>query len=120
MRRFLFCLALALCTLSAAPMTRLTILVKNTEGKPVERASVIVKFIHGHNVLKLGRGTRTEWELQTNQEGRISIPPIPQGAIRVQVIAKNYQTFGDDFDVDQEQQTIDIKLNRPQGQYSAH
>jgi hypothetical protein len=34
--------------------------------------------------------------------------------------AKNYQTFGDNFGGDQEQKTIEITLNPPQPQYSAH
>jgi hypothetical protein len=38
----------------------------------------------------------------------------------VQVIAKNYQTFGQNFDVDEEQKTLEIALNAPQSQYSAH
>jgi hypothetical protein len=38
----------------------------------------------------------------------------------VQIIAKEYQTFGQNFDVDEEEKTIDIKLNPPQPQYSAH
>jgi hypothetical protein len=36
------------------------------------------------------------------------------------VIAKNYQTFGDNFDVDEDQKTVEIKLKPPQAQYSAH
>jgi hypothetical protein len=106
--------------LLGADMTTLTISVKSTTGKPVEGASVIVKFVKGHSVTKLGKKIRKEWELRTNQEGLAKIPPIPQGTILVQVIAKDYQTFGKDFDVDEEQQTLDIRLNPPQPQYSAH
>jgi hypothetical protein len=36
------------------------------------------------------------------------------------VIAKGYQTFGDTFDVDEDERTIEIKLNPPQKQYSSH
>lgn len=109
-----------LLPLAAADMTTLTIEVKNHAGKPVEHASVIVKFVKGHSVVKLGKKIRTEWELQTNDEGIAKIPPIPQGTILVQVIAKDYQTFGDNFDVDQEQKTLEITLNPPQPQYTAH
>lgn len=101
-------------------MTTLTISVRNDLGRPVEHASVIVKFIKGHSVIKLGKGIRREWELHTNQDGIAKIPPIPQGTIQIQVIAKNYQTFGDNFDVDDEQKTVEIKLKPPQAQYSAH
>jgi hypothetical protein len=120
MRRMILWLALALPLLAAPPMTTLTIQVKNDSGKAVEDASVVVRFIKGHSALKLGKGIRREWELHTNQEGIAKIPPIPQGTILIQVIAKNYQTFGDNFDVDEDQKTVEIKLKPPQAQYSAH
>jgi len=101
-------------------MTTLTIEVKNNAGKPVPQASVIVRFVKGHSVIKLGKSIRTEWELHTNEEGRAKIPPIPQGTIMIQIIAKNYQTFGQNFEVSDEQKTIEIKLNTLQSQYSAH
>jgi uncharacterized GH25 family protein len=119
MRAVLLSLALLLPML-AADMTTLTISVKSPGGKPVENASVIVKFVKGHSVTKLGKKIRKEWELRTNQEGLVKIPPIPQGTILVQIIAKDYQTFGKNFDVDEEQKTLEIKLNAPQPQYSAH
>jgi hypothetical protein len=124
MRALMLSLALVLPALvlpmRAADTTTLTISVRSPYGKPVEGASVIVKFVKGHSLTKLGKKIRKEWELRTNQEGNITIPPIPQGTILVQVIAKNYQTFGQNFDVDEEQKTIEIKLNPPQPQYSAH
>jgi hypothetical protein len=48
------------------------------------------------------------------------IPSIPQGKVRIQVIAKGYQTFGQVFDVNEEEKTIEVKLNPPQPQFSAH
>ncbi len=120
MRRMILWLALALPLLAAPPMTTLTIQVKNDSGKPVEDASVVVRFVKGHSAMKLGKSIRKEWELHTNQDGIAKIPPIPQGTILIQVIAKNYQTFGDNFDVDEDQKTVEIKLKPPQAQYSAH
>ena len=122
MRSLLLTLLLvcAVVAQAAAPMTKLNITVKTQSGKPVDRASVIVRFIEGHSIIKLGKAIRTTFELRTNQEGEVSIPTIPQGKIRVQVIAKGYQTFGEIFDVTEEEKDIDIKLNPPQQQYTAH
>jgi hypothetical protein len=113
----LFVLATAL---AAAPMTRIKVVVKTQSGKPVDRAGVIVKFLESPNVLKLGKRTTTRWELRTNQEGEIKVPELPQGKIQIQVIAKGYQTFGKVFDIADEEKTVEIKLNPPQQQYSAH
>ena len=100
-----------------AEMTKLTVQVNSAvSGKPVDRASVIVRFKHGIGVNL--KKINTEWETKTSQEGSVTIPAIPQGTITIQVIAKDFQTFGDVYELNQEKQTVAIKLNRPQAQYS--
>ena len=120
MRKFAILLALGSATLMAADMTTLTISVKNIGEKPVDRASVIVDFAGEHVKSHFGKKTRYHWELRTNQNGLAKIPPIPQGKIRVQVIASSYQTFGQIFEVQEEVKTIPVTLSPPQPQYSAH
>jgi hypothetical protein len=110
----------AIAVQAQTPMTKLTLQVTNENDKPVDRASVIVRFIQGRDYLRLGKHIHTTYELRTNQEGGATIPPIPQGKIMVQIIAAGYQTFGHTYDVDEEAKTIEIKLNPPQKQYSAH
>jgi uncharacterized GH25 family protein len=113
-------LALLVLPLSAADETKLQIVVTNERGKPIDNASVIVKFVEGRSVAKFGAKNRKEWNLKTNQEGLAKIPGIPEGKVLIQVIAHNYQTFGQTYDVEQEEKTIEIKLNPPQQQYTAH
>jgi hypothetical protein len=122
-RRFvsiLFCALLSSVAFAGDPMTSLKIEVKNLEGKPVERAAVIVEFKQGRTVKRLGGKKPYHWEIKTNQKGIATIPPIPQGKLLVQVIAKPYQTFADFFDVDVPEKTLEITMNPPQQQYSAH
>jgi hypothetical protein len=102
----------------AVEMTRLQVVVKNLDGKPVEHAAVIIKFVEGTS--KIGKKIMTTWEARTNQEGVLKVPAMPQGSIQVQVNAKGYQTFGQIFKVDEADRTIEIKLNPPQQQYSSH
>lgn len=104
----------------AAEMTRLQVKVTNLDGKPIDRASVIINFVKGRSTVKMGKKMMTHWETRTNQDGLVKMPEIPQGEILVQVIAKGYQTFGQKFDVADDERTIEIKLNPPQPQYSAH
>ncbi|MFB3778449.1 MAG: carboxypeptidase-like regulatory domain-containing protein [Bryobacteraceae bacterium] len=101
-------------------MTVLRVEVKTLGGKPIERASVVVRFVEGRSVAKLGKKIRTTWETRTNMEGVAKIPTLPQGKILIQVIAKGYQTFGQEFEVNEEEKTIEIRLNPPQPQYSVH
>ncbi|HEY3740451.1 MAG TPA: carboxypeptidase-like regulatory domain-containing protein [Bryobacteraceae bacterium] len=102
----------------AVEMTRIQVVVKNLDGKPIEHASVILKFVEGKS--KIGKKIMTTWEARTNQEGVLKVPSMPQGSIQVQVIAKGYQTFGQIIKVEEADKTIEIKLNPPQQQYSSH
>jgi Carboxypeptidase regulatory-like domain len=115
----LICLTAAVLV-AAPPMSKLRIEVKTLSDKPVDRASVVVHFVEGRSVVKLGKKIMTNWETRTNQDGVARIPSIPQGKVRIQVIAKGYQTFGQIYDVAEEEKTIEIKLNPPQPPYSAH
>jgi hypothetical protein len=113
----LICLLLSL-PLFGAPGTRLTVQVNSAEtGKPIDRASVVVKFRHGLNPVKMKK-LITNWETRTSQEGTVKIPELPMGEVTIQVIAEHYQTFGDVFELTMPEQTIAIKLNPPQPQYS--
>ena len=120
MRKLLVLFIAVLLPAIAADQTNLTIVVTNDKGKPVDNASVIVKFVQGRSAVKLGAKIRKEWDMKSSQEGIVKVPAIPQGKILIQVIAKNYQTFGQTFEVEQDEQTIEIKLNPPQPQYTAH
>jgi hypothetical protein len=113
-------LAIASPLLADPPMTKLRIEVRNPGDKPVDRAGVIVRFVEGRSIVKFGKRIRTHWELRTNQEGVVTIPPIPQGKILIQVIAKGYQTFGEYIEVNEEEKTVPVNLKSPQPQYSAH
>lgn len=111
---------IAVALMGADALTKLQVKITNLDGKPIDRAAVIVKFVSGHSVVKLGKSVMTHWEMRTNQEGIAKIPPLPQGKLLVQVIAKGYQTYGDSYEVEVPEKTIVIKLNPPQSQYSAH
>ncbi len=104
----------------AADTTRLQVKVTNVDGKPIDRASVIIKIDKGRSPIKFGKKTITHWETRTNQDGLVKLPEMPKAPILLQVIAKGYQTYGQRFTVDQDDQTIEVKLNPPQPQYSAH
>jgi len=105
-----------------APMTELQINVKTQGGHPVDRAEVIVRWKANakHPAERYGKAVNTTFEMRTNQDGVAKVPAIPQGSILIQVNAKGYQTYGHVFEVFVEEQSIDVVLNPPQQQYSAH
>lgn len=101
---------------STKPNAKLKVtVVKAENGKPVANAAVVL-----HPVDKKGRQMRGGVELKTNQEGECSYIGLPYGKLRVQVIAHGLQTFGDDYEIDQPEKEITIKLNPPQGQVTIY
>jgi hypothetical protein len=119
MRTFLAVILLALPAF-ADDLTKITIHVVNVAGHPVDQASVIVKFVEGRSKIKFGAKIRQEWDLKTSQEGIVRIPPIPKGKILIQVNAANYQTYGKPIEIQEDEKTVEVTLNPPQKQYSAH
>jgi uncharacterized GH25 family protein len=98
----------------------LLVAVTNQNEKPVENATVILDFLGSHQITKLGKRKPVHWEVHTNQQGKASFPPVPFGTVQVQVITSKYQTFGEKIELDSDQKMMAVKLNPPQGQYSAH
>ena len=80
------------------------------ENKPVADASVYLKFSEERKVLK---DRAIEFNLKTNQEGVARSPEIPKGKILIQIVAPTWKTFGEYYDVNQDEQTIQIHLVRP-------
>jgi hypothetical protein len=95
----------------ASTSVHLTIVVTNGEDKkPVDSASVYVKFVQAK---VLGKDKKIEMNLKTNLSGVCHVPDIPRGKFLVQVIAPGWKTFGEYYEVDQAEQTINIELARP-------
>jgi len=98
------------------PVAQLNFLViKDANGKPVRNAGVVM-----HGVGKHDKQDRGGIELKTDADGKASFEGVPYGKLRVQVLAPGFQTFGEDFEINQPTMEITIKLKRPEGQYSIY
>lgn len=121
--RRLILLVIACFLLSSLPLwagdeqvSRLEVIVLRAyNGKPVRNASVVL-----HPVGKNGKQTKGGMELKTDAEGKASLDIVPYGKLRIQAIAPGLQTYGDDIEINQPEQQITIKMNRPQEQYSIY
>lgn len=113
-------LAFSMSLAAATPETTIRVVVKNQYDKPVENAAVILDFLGSHQIMKLGKRKPIHWEVKTNQEGVAHFPPVPEGTVQLQVINSRYQTYGKKLEVAGQEKTVDITLNPPQKQYSAH
>jgi len=81
------------------------------DGKPIGNASVYVRFNESGGFLH--KDKLAELNLKTNQDGSAKVPEVPQGKILIQVIAKGWHTFGKWYDIETDEQTIQVKLEPP-------
>ncbi len=91
------------------------LVVRDYNGKPVRNASVVL-----HPVNKDGKQSKGGLQLKTDGEGKTNFDGVPYGKLRIQVLAPGFQTFGEDYDVNQPFMEIIIKLKRPQQQFSIY
>jgi 5-hydroxyisourate hydrolase-like protein (transthyretin family) len=100
---------------SPPPTARIEVtILKDINGKPIENAAVIFHPMEGEK-------DKGNMELKTNEDGKTVIDVLPIGdVVRLQVIAKGFQTFGDDYKIDKPDLTIEIRMKRPGEQYSIY
>jgi hypothetical protein len=125
-RHALVLVALCICVLTPRPLaaqspqpeakpansTTTALRIELTGGearKPVIDASVYLKFTE----VKALRDKQIELNLKTNQSGVARSPGIPKGRILIQIVAPGWKTFGQYYELSQDEQTIQINLDRP-------
>jgi uncharacterized GH25 family protein len=119
MKRALLGMAIAVVLVTAAwagqTATLRFVVIRDYNGKPIRNAAVVM-----HPVNKDGKQARGGLELKADAEGKTSFDGVPYGKLRVQVLATGFQTFGEDYDINQPTMEITIRMKRPQDQYSVY
>lgn len=97
------------------PTARIEVtILKDVNGKPIENAAVIFHPM-------VGDKDNGNMELKTNEDGKTIIDVLPLGdTVRLQVIARGFQTYGEDYKIDKATMAIEIKMKRPGEQYSIY
>jgi hypothetical protein len=57
-------------------------------------------------------GGRFAREMRTSRQGVVTFSHVPQGRLLVQVVARQYDTFGDDFVLTNDNQTVRVTLKK--------
>ena len=109
--------AVALPAAAEDDTTRLTVKVlRESDGQPVANAHIVIHFTEE----RLIKDKRNSWETKTNRKGEVMLPNVPMGTAKVQVIARGYQTYGDEHQLTKSEEEVTIQLKPPQKQVSAY
>jgi len=97
---------------SPPPTARVEVTVlRDVNAKPIVNAAVIFHMV----------GDKGNMELKTDEDGKAVIDVLPMGSmVRLQIIAKGFQTYGEDFKIDKSELAIGVRMKRPAEQYSIY
>ena len=97
---------------SPPPNSRIEVTVlRDVNGKPILNAAVIFHLV----------GDKGNMELKTNDDGKAVIDVLNVGStVQLQVFAKGFQTYGEDFKIDTLEKSIEVRMKRPGEQYSIY
>jgi len=85
--------------------------VKDAEtGEVISQARLTLTFKTGklHRVVSYGA--------KTNAQGQYRFTNIPKGTVHLFVTAERHQSFGKEIELEQDNQSIEVKLKKPQSQ----
>ena len=87
--------------------------LRDSDSKPIENAAVIFHVDMD--------GDKGNMELKTNEDGKTIIDVLPIGStMSLQIIAKGYQTYGQEYKIDKADMAFAVKMKRPTEQYSIY
>jgi hypothetical protein len=95
--------------------TSVNVLVKDTvTDQPIINARLTLRFREPGGKARLKRSKTLSFSAKTNVQGRYKFTNIPKGTIHLIVTAERHQSFGQDFELEQDNQLIEVKLKKPQ------
>ncbi len=93
------------------PEFSFNVVVKDAEtGEVISQARLTLTFKSGklHRVVSYGA--------KTNAQGQYRFTNIPKGTVHLFVTAERHQSFGKEIELEQDNQTLEVKLKKPQPQ----
>ncbi len=97
----------------SAERTSVHVLVKDAvSDQPIANARLTLRFREPGG--RFRRSKVLSFSAKTNAQGRYKFTNIPKGTIHLIVTAERQQTFGQDFELEQDNQLIEVKLKKPQ------
>ena len=97
---------------------RITVTVLDPHGHPVKDAGVVLRQASVYQG-KLGKNPFNV-ELHTGRQGSITVQGFQPGIVLVQVIAKDFNTYGQAFIMKQANEAVHVKLQPPKRQVTIY
>ncbi len=95
--------------------TNVIVVVEEADsGQPIANARLTLQFREPGNPAKLKRPKTYSFSAKTNPQGRYKFTGVLKGTVRLLVTADRRQSFGQEFELEQDNQVLEVKLRKPQ------
>ncbi len=105
-------LALPGVLVAAKQMTTVYVQVQDAKtGDPIYQARLTLRYRQQGGFMR--RTKIISYTSKTDKNGKGQFPLVPMGTITLMVTAPDHNTFGKEFKITRENQTIEVKLQKP-------
>jgi len=95
--------------------TNLIVEVKDSEtGEPISQARLTLEFEQPGGRGRFGVPKKLVYSAKTNAQGRYKFTDINKGTIHLVVTADRHQSFGKEYELEHDNQVIEVRLKKPQ------
>lgn len=95
--------------------TNLIVEVKDSEtSEPISQARLTLEFARPGGRARFGVPKKLAYSAKTNAQGRYKFTNINKGTIHLLVTADRHQSFGKEYELEHDNQVIEVKLKKPQ------
>jgi carboxypeptidase family protein len=109
------CLFLLPTRAESVETTSVYVQVNDAEtSQPIYQARLTLQFREPGSKARLKRSKLLAFSAKTNNQGRYRFTSIPKGTVRLIVTSEHHQSFSKEFEIDQDNQELEVKLKKPQ------
>jgi hypothetical protein len=109
------CLLLLPTRAESVETTSVYVQVNDAEtSQPIYQARLTLQFREPGSKARLKRSKLLAFSAKTNNQGRYRFTSIPKGTVRLIVTSERHQTFSKEFEIDKDNQVLEVKLKKPQ------
>lgn len=99
----------------SAGTTNVSVEVKDAEtDQPIYQARLTLQFREPGSKAHLKRSKMLAYSAKTNAQGRYRFVDIPKGTVRLIVTSEHHQAYSKEFEVNTDNQVLEVKLKKPQ------
>jgi hypothetical protein len=99
---------------SSETVTMIVLVKEADTGQPISQAHITLQFTEPGDLARFGKSKKIYYNAKTDPQGRCKFPGINKGTIVLTVTTPGRQTYGQELQLQDDNQVFEVKLKKPQ------